>query len=108
MVLFIPKFHLTQETRIPSPLNYAQSQLSSRGPIQEDPTNGGDVLNPTTNEFVAALHSLFRQATLRGDPSLTVNAGRLHRLLGGYSGTDHRMPSCCKAMYKMKTPDDQY
>ena len=30
---------------------------------------------------------------------IVVRAGDLHGAVGGYSGTNHRMPMCCNVMY---------
>jgi hypothetical protein len=54
---------------------------------------------PTKEEFRAELRSRLRAAELRGAPFLEVNSAQLHRDLGGYPGPDHRMASCCDAMY---------
>ena len=37
---------------------------------------------------------------------IDVNAGDLHRRLGGYPGPSHRMPVCCDAMYEQQRAGD--
>ena len=36
-----------------------------------------------------------------------VRAGDLHRRVGGYPQPNHRMPTCCHAMYQAKCFDDK-
>jgi hypothetical protein len=38
------------------------------------------------------------RATLGGRIEILINSRDLHRLLGGYPGSAHGMPSCCDAM----------
>jgi 5-methylcytosine-specific restriction protein A len=53
---------------------------------------------PTSDDFRGALRSQLRAAELKGLPFIDVNAGELHRHLGGYPGKDHHMPTCCQVM----------
>lgn len=48
--------------------------------------------------FEAALATRLAQAQAAGRASLTVKSGDLHRDVGGYPGTNHRMPVCCQVM----------
>lgn len=48
--------------------------------------------------FRAALRSVLKEARDRGLASVDVNAGCLHRRVGGYPGPNHRMPACCSVM----------
>ena len=49
--------------------------------------------------FRSALRQRFRCAEGRGDESVEVEAGDLHRDLGGYPDPKlHRMPVCCDVM----------
>ena len=50
-------------------------------------------------QFADALKAQMAKARDRGDASLTMTSGELHRLVGGYPGPGHRMPICCNAMY---------
>jgi hypothetical protein len=61
---------------------------------------------PTKAEFRSELQSQLREAELRGTSFEEVNAGQLHRKLGGYPALDHRMPSCCNVMWEEKRPSD--
>jgi 5-methylcytosine-specific restriction protein A len=38
--------------------------------------------------------------------AIDVNSGNLHRRVGGYPGSDHRMPMCCEAMYSAMNDGD--
>ena len=48
--------------------------------------------------FLAKLNEIFAEKTTTGEKEVTITSGELHRLLGGYPGTNHRMPICCAAM----------
>lgn len=54
---------------------------------------------PTREQFSQEIQKQFHEAELRGVPSITLSAGMIHRVLGGYPGLGHQMPSCCDAMY---------
>jgi 5-methylcytosine-specific restriction protein A len=56
---------------------------------------------PTTDDFRAELHAQISRAQRQGRPHVGVNAGELHRTVGGYPpkhGGSHAMPSCCSVM----------
>ena len=57
---------------------------------------------PSTAEFREELHKQIQRARRQGRPHAEINAGELHRVLGGYppkSGEPAAaMPSCCDAM----------
>jgi hypothetical protein len=62
---------------------------------------------PTSGDFQTALDSIFSFAKEKRIIALVINSGNLHRLVGGYPGTDHRMPICCSVMLKnMKKGDE--
>jgi hypothetical protein len=56
-------------------------------------------------KFEQRLVEKFKDAAQQGLPYLTVKAGDLHREVGNYPG-DHRLPSCCNAMYALKEEGD--
>lgn len=61
---------------------------------------------PTTDDFRYELTRQLSMAQARGLNQFDLNAGDLHRFVGDYPGRDHRMPSCCDAMYNaMKAGD---
>jgi 5-methylcytosine-specific restriction protein A len=61
---------------------------------------------PTASDFQAHLNRIFHDARERGVPYLDVKSGDLHRQVGGYPASNHRMPVCCAVMRKnMKVGD---
>lgn len=52
----------------------------------------------TSEDFRTELNAQILRATRQGRPSVEINAGELHRAVGGYPGESHRMPMCCQAM----------
>jgi cytoplasmic iron level regulating protein YaaA (DUF328/UPF0246 family) len=62
---------------------------------------------PSASDFENALRSLLSTAQEEGRPYLDVVAGDLHRMVGGYPGTQHRMPSCCGVMRNAVKPGDE-
>jgi hypothetical protein len=50
------------------------------------------------DDFLNELDSILEQAQTCGFVAVEVNAGNLHRRLGGYPGLDDRMPLCCDVM----------
>lgn len=59
---------------------------------------------PTAEGFRLALEDIFITA---GGDYVDVNAGDLHRAVGGYPGKNHRMPTCCEVMYGYMKPGDE-
>jgi hypothetical protein len=62
---------------------------------------------PTKAEFRSELRRQLREAELRRAQHLEVNAGDLHRKLGGYPGLSQRLPSCCDVMYDEQKAGDE-
>jgi 5-methylcytosine-specific restriction protein A len=56
--------------------------------------------------FTDELKKILVDAEQRGLPNIQVNAGNLHRRVGGYPGPNHRMPMCCSAMRAMMRDGD--
>ena len=64
---------------------------------------------PSANDFRVKLRACFEQAEQAGESTLEVNAGQLHREVGGYptrSG-NHRMRTCCLVMMSEKVERDR-
>jgi 5-methylcytosine-specific restriction protein A len=60
---------------------------------------GGRKMAPKARDFEAALNALFADAWRRRLEHLEVEAGALHRQVGGYPDpTNNRMPVCCNVM----------
>lgn len=62
---------------------------------------------PTADDFRREVLEQIARAQKQGRPHVEVNAGELHRLLGGYPGTSHRMPMCCGAMRERMSQADE-
>ena len=52
----------------------------------------------TAEDFRDELYRIMDEAVREGHKYVDVNAGEVHRGLGGYPGPDHRVPLCCKVM----------
>jgi hypothetical protein len=61
---------------------------------------------PRKADFRKELRSQLRAAEQAGLAALDVNAGALHRKLGGYPAPVHQMPSYCDVMYEEMGPGD--
>ena len=61
----------------------------------------------TAEDFRSALLSLLDEAGRLGLSYVGITAGALHHRVGGYPGTDHRMPVCCAAMRGAMGPSDR-
>ena len=60
------------------------------------------------DEFRNRLSARLRAAERAGLPHVDVNAGDLHREVGGYPGAGrHQMPNCCRIMYDEQRAGDQ-
>jgi len=53
---------------------------------------------PDQSAFSDAIAALLARAQDQGRPHVEINAGELHRQLGGYPGPGNGMPSCCAAL----------
>ena len=62
---------------------------------------------PTTKDFEIGLQDVLAKAQNDGRPYVDIIAGDLHKMVGGYPGSHHRMVSCCTVMRKfMKLGDE--
>lgn len=62
---------------------------------------------PTHERFTQELQSVLAEARNRGDQSVDVRSGDLHRRTGGYPQRRHRLPTCCRVMYEFMRPQDE-
>lgn len=62
---------------------------------------------PAREDFREALAKELLDAENSGLSFVRIEAGELHRKLGGYPGTNHRMPVCCDVMRAMMQPRDR-
>lgn len=61
-------------------------------------------------DFRSELRAQIDRAQRQGRPHAEINAGELHRTVGGYPSADgkhHAMPACCKAMREEKRRGDE-
>lgn len=59
---------------------------------------------PSADDFRRELLAQLDRAKRQGRPHIEVNAGELHRVVGGYPGDgQHRMPVCCEVMRQEAT-----
>ena len=61
----------------------------------------------TRADFERTLNQIFAQAEKVNKSTIQVNSGKLHRLVGGYLGSNHRMPVCCGVMNRAKGKGDK-
>jgi hypothetical protein len=54
---------------------------------------------PNDETFERVILALIEQARQTGQPYVDIVSGEVHRLVGGYPGRNHKMPTCCKVMY---------
>ncbi len=59
---------------------------------------------PTREDFAKYIDSRISQ--MQTD-FIDLNSGEIHRVLGHYPGTNHRMPVCCEFMYEKMNGDDK-
>lgn len=58
-------------------------------------------------DFSKELQAQIGRAERQGRPHVEINAGELHRVIGGYpNGGAHQMPSCCEALLAAKRAGD--
>jgi hypothetical protein len=58
----------------------------------------------TAEDFRDELYRIMDEAVREGSRYVDVNAGEIHRGMGGYPGPDHRVPVCCKVMQDAMAP----
>lgn len=62
---------------------------------------------PNKDDFVKEIMKMQQVAKDEGAAYIDIVSGDVHRKLGGYPGTNHRMPICCDAMYELMKPGDE-
>jgi 5-methylcytosine-specific restriction protein A len=62
---------------------------------------------PSAGDFRTKLKVQIDHAAKQGRAHIDINAGELHRDVGGYPGPENRMPMCCDAMYREKRAGDE-
>ena len=62
---------------------------------------------PNKDDFVKEIMQSKQMAKDEGAAFIDIVSGDIHRKLGGYPSTNHRMPICCDAMYELMKPGDE-
>ena len=62
---------------------------------------------PNTDDFHRTLAKYFQESENANQDSLTLEAGQVHRRVGGYPGRSHSMPTCCNVMRKLMLEGDE-
>ena len=62
---------------------------------------------PNTDDSQKELDGIFSFAKEKRLTAIIIKSGELHRLVGGYPGTNHRMPICCNVMRKNMLNGDE-
>ena len=68
---------------------------------------GVDKTLPDAAAFEAGVRHIWKTAEACGCELVNIQAGMLHRTLGGYPGRSHRMPVCCEVMRRLMTGRDR-
>ena len=58
---------------------------------------------PNAHDFLVEVDAQINQAAAQARPYVEINAGELHRSVGGYpppEGENHAMPNCCSVMWQ--------
>lgn len=61
---------------------------------------------PNKDDFLKEIQRQLNDAKSRGANYIDLNAGDVHRTVGGYP-TINRMPVCCDSMYELMKSDDE-
>ncbi|WP_134703765.1 hypothetical protein [Ammoniphilus sp. YIM 78166] len=62
---------------------------------------------PNASQFREEIKQLINNAKAEGKTYIDIISGEVHRKLGGYPSSNHRMATCCEVMYSMMKPTDQ-
>ena len=80
----------------PLPTVSGGGRLAARGPRRR--AIARRVMRRSREDFVAALENRMGAVAPLEVDYIDVNAGELHRAVGGYPGPGHNMPGCCAVM----------
>ena len=61
---------------------------------------------PTADDFRKKLNEIIEETKTKNLPYIDVWSKDLHRQVGGYPGSNHRMPVCCDVVKEEKTDGD--
>ena len=63
--------------------------------------------SPKSKDFQKQIDEIFEFSESKMLNAVIITAGNLHRVVGNYPGSDHRMPICCSVMKKNMIKEDQ-
>ena len=69
--------------------------------IRPELTRKGKIMSPTAWDFQNQLMAILNGARRSGQPYIDVESGNLHRQVGGFANSNHKMPVCCEVMKRM-------
>lgn len=61
---------------------------------------------PNADDFRKKIEEMLETARREGRDSVEICSGDVHREVGGYPSSNHRMASCCQVMYTIKKSTD--
>lgn len=61
---------------------------------------------PNTQAFITVIRILLKTSESNNQAYLDINAGKIHKFIGGYPQQNNRMPICCSAMRKLMQKHD--
>ena len=62
---------------------------------------------PSTLDFENLITFILRTSQAYSLPFKILTARELHTFVGGYPGTNHRIPNCCNAMRNLMVNEDE-
>jgi hypothetical protein len=97
-LIFLPLMQTIYRPARPEEASHLSLQESEMEWTKAAGLNDPPRMGPTMEDFSANLSVLLEEAGDKGEPSVDISAGELHRRAGFYPGKSHRMPECCRAM----------
>ena len=100
--------YFTEALKVNPQCRKAQERLQTiENPGSSSYYNGETTGGPKSQDFKTYLGGLLKRAENDKKSFFIIEAGDLHRQVGGYPGFNHRMPICCDVMYGMMQQGDQ-
>ena len=62
---------------------------------------------PTKEDFIKEIQEQIMNAKSQATEYIDIISGDVHRKMGGYPGKNHRIRTCCKAMYELMKNKDE-
>lgn len=61
----------------------------------------------TAEKFMVEIQRLLDEGKEKGYQYVDITSGDVHRQVGGYPSSNHRMATCCAVMQSMKKEEDE-